>query len=234
LTFDALIVAGYMLAPTWGDRLGRAVARLAPRPSLSFLLLITVSALAYIPLALTVSPLDWTVFGPFTVQTSRVLLYALYFVVGIGLGASGADRGLLAVDNRLAKRWPVWVGATVVCFGVAVVLITIAIARPDSVRLEGTIGDLAFVVSCVASSFGLLALFLRWATRPVRVLDSLRDSAYGIYLVHYAAVTWLQFALLGATLPGVVKGTLVFVGALTASWVVVVALRRIPAVARIV
>jgi len=57
-----------------------------------------------------------------------------------------------------------------------------------------------------------LALFLRFA-KPRKIFDSLRENAYGIYLVHYAFVSWLQFALLGAAWPGFAKGCTVFVGA---------------------
>jgi hypothetical protein len=47
-------------------------------------------------------------------------------------------------------------------------------------------------------------------------------------------VSWLQYALLSAPLPGVVKGAAVFVGALALSWAVTAALRGIPAVARVI
>jgi hypothetical protein len=38
---------------------------------------------------------------------------------------------------------------------------------------------------------------LRFATRHSRSLDSLSESAYGMYLVHYVFVVWLQYLLLG-------------------------------------
>jgi hypothetical protein len=52
--------------------------------------------------------------------------------------------------------------------------------------------------------------------------------------MHYAAATWLQCALLSSALPGMTKAALVFLGAVDASWAVVAALRRIPAVGRMV
>src|SRR6185437_5581572 len=64
-------------------------------------------------------------------------------------------------------------------------------------------------------------------------LSSLRDNAYGIYLVHYAFVTWLQYALLKSQLSGVVKLAIVLSLAVALSWITTAALRRIPAVARV-
>jgi hypothetical protein len=47
-------------------------------------------------------------------------------------------------------------------------------------------------------------------------------------------VSWLQYTLLGAALPGAVKGTMVFAGAVALSWGLTAALRHIPAVGRVI
>jgi surface polysaccharide O-acyltransferase-like enzyme len=75
---------------------------------------------------------------------------------------------------------------------------------------------------------------VRFAKARSRVLDSLRDNAYGMYLIHYAFVSWLQYALLKVALPAFVKGSLAFSATLALSWGVTAALRRIPAVARVI
>jgi surface polysaccharide O-acyltransferase-like enzyme len=66
------------------------------------------------------------------------------------------------------------------------------------------------------------------------MFDSLRDNAYGIYLVHYAFVAWVQYALLPASMPGLAKGFIAFLSALALSWGFVATIRRIPAVARVI
>ena len=62
-----------------------------------------------------------------------------------------------------------------------------------------------------------LAAYLYAAVRH-RALDSLSEHAYGIYLVHYAPVVWLQYALLGSDLPVPAKAATVFAIALAVSW----------------
>ena len=79
----------------------------------------------------------------------------------------------------------------------------------------------------------MLALFLRFAN-DWQLFADLRDNAYGVYLVHYVFVLWLQYLLLGAPLSSVEKAALVFTGTLIMNWGVTVAIRRIPAVARII
>jgi hypothetical protein len=67
----------------------------------------------------------------------------------------------------------------------------------------------------------------------VGLLDNLTQNAYGIYLVHYVFVTWLQLWLFGADLSAVVEATLVFAGMLLLSWSLIAALRHVAAVARV-
>ena len=76
---------------------------------------------------------------------------------------------------------------------------------------------------------GFAAVFLRFGYARSTLTDSLSDNAYAIYLVHYVFVVWLQYALLGAALPAVAKGMLVFAGALLLSWGVAIGSGRLGA-----
>jgi peptidoglycan/LPS O-acetylase OafA/YrhL len=193
-----------------------------------FAALAGISAVAYIPMALLFTPDAWTGLGPFAFQTSRILHYLAYFLIGAGAGAWGVDRGLLARDGALARRWPLWAMAAVALYGVAVAPIVHGRPWPNWAA------DFGFVLSCAASSFAFLALFIRWANGRSRLWDRLSADSYAIFLLHYPCVSWLQYALLPAALPGIVKAAAVFLGALAVSWGVAAWIRRIPAVARVV
>ena len=237
LTFDALAAALFLLLPKWGDTLGRFAADAARRPAAFFWLLAAVSAVAYVPMAVAFTSAAWSSFGPFVFQTSRLLHYAVYFLAGAGVGAYGLEKGLLAPDGRLARRWPAWLSASLGAFAAALVVLIAALSSPGKPRLWETIGGFTFALSCAASSFAFLALSMRFAKTRGRLfasLRSLRENAYGIFLVHYAFVSWLQYALLKTSLPGLAKGSCVFLGALALSWGVTAALRRIPGVARVI
>ncbi len=232
LAFDVVAAGLFLLSPRWGDRLGRLASGAQRRPAVFFGLLVAISAVVYLPMAFAFNPIEWTTLGPFAFQTSRLLLYALYFFAGIGVGAYGLQRGLLAPDGRLARRWFLWLPAALIVFGVAVIIILTAISRLES-RSWAIAGGLAFVLSCAASGFAFLSVFVRFAKRRVKVLDSLRGNAYGMYLIHYAFVSWLQLLLLKAPLGGLAKGTVVFLGAVALSWSATAILRRVPGVARV-
>ena len=61
-------------------------------------------------------------------------------------------------------------------------------------------------------------------TKENLVADSLSANAYGIYLIHYLFVIWLQYALLGISMPAFAKAATVFIAALVMSWMVSIAL----------
>ena len=228
LAFDAIAAGLFFLLPRWGEALGRVASGANRRPILVFLLLLALSCITYVPLAVAFNPFHWSAWGPFTFQTSRGLHYLVYFLLGIGVGACGLERGLLTRDGKLARRWWLWCGACLLAFGVATVVGLAAMTVHLGSRLWEIAGDSAFVLSCAASSFAFLALFVRFGGKHNRVFDRFSANAYGIYLVHYAFVSWLQLALLKAHLPALSKGFLVFVSASLLSWGTVSLLRRIP------
>jgi len=234
LAFDAIAAGLLLIAPKWGESLGRILSRVSHRPIAFFAVLVAASAAVYLPMVAKFGSFDWTSAGPFFFQTSRIFHYLIYFLIGAGLGACGLDSGLLAPQGKLARRWYLWAGSALLLFGVAIVATIAAVSSPNSHLPWELIGGCAFVLSCAASSLAFLALFVRFARNRVKLFDSLSDNAYGIYLIHYAFVSWLQYALLKASLPGVAKGFIAFAGALALSWISIAALKRIPAVARVI
>lgn len=233
LAFDSIAALLYSWKPKWGETLAVRMPGASGRPLVAFLALAAFTALVYIPLAIAFNPMRWSAFGPFTFQTSRILHYFTYFVAGIGVGALGLENGLLSASGNLASRWGRWVSAGLVAFVIAAGLTIAATTNLQSQGLAAA-AHAGFVVSCAAISFGFLAFFLRFANRKSGWMDSLRRNSYGIYLLHYAFVSWLQYALLPTGVPGLVKFAISFLGAVTLSWITAAALRRIPAIARVV
>ncbi|HEY6348122.1 MAG TPA: acyltransferase [Candidatus Angelobacter sp.] len=234
LAFDCVAAALFTLMPRWGEVLGRVLGGASRRPAVFLGLVVAVSAIAYLPMELVFNGLRWTEFGPFAFQTSRVLHYFAYFLIAVGIGACGLQKGLLASGGKLAHRWPIWSIAALVIFYVETVVALAAFTAESSPRLWETLASFGFTVSCAASSLAFLALFVRFAGTPRRIWNSLRDNAYGMYLIHYAFVSWLQYGFLHTQLSAPVKGVAVFLGTVGLSWITVATLKRIHAVARVI
>jgi surface polysaccharide O-acyltransferase-like enzyme len=93
---------------------------------------------------------------------------------------------------------------------------------------------LAFATYSAAMAFTVASIFLRFSNGGWTLLDALQPSAYGVYLLHYIFIIWLQYAVYDHSFPAVVKFAIVFAGTLSLSWGLTVMLRKIPAVARMI
>ena len=91
---------------------------------------------------------------------------------------------------------------------------------------------LAFALFSAAMAFTVLARLPGFRRISMRLLDAMRPSAYGIFLIHYIFIIWLQYAVYDYAWPAFVKFAIVFAGTLALSWTVTVLLRKIPLVAR--
>jgi surface polysaccharide O-acyltransferase-like enzyme len=224
----ALAALLHALAPRALKILGSLAQRLGDRPLAFIAILTSLSAIAYVPLAIAFSAWDWTSLGPFSFQLSRPLHYLLYFFAGFALGSYGLDRGLLRSDGPLARHWLVLVAAAFASAALWGALTSLTLpdwsASPFAARLAAA---LAFPWACAAGAFSLLAIALRLFQFRDRAFDSLSINAYGIYLLHYAVVVWLQYALLAVALPAGAKSILVLAPALALSWTASAGLRAL-------
>jgi surface polysaccharide O-acyltransferase-like enzyme len=237
LVFDASACLLYQLSPRLLDPINRLSLRGYDRPIEFFLFLLAVTAVVYIPARVYFGPNHWFEFGPFAVQASRVLLYAAYFFIGAGIGAANFDRGVLSADGQLAKSGWGWVIATLVpyCLLWGLIYIKREILGNPPVQphwYEASYG-LFFVIFSAAILFAILAYFLRFKQSGWSILDPMQGDAYGIFLVHYPIVLWIQYWLFDFDLPAIVKALVALVFTVALSWAATAALRRIPGATRV-
>jgi surface polysaccharide O-acyltransferase-like enzyme len=167
-----------------------------------------------------------------------MLLYPAYFFAGVGVGATSLKLGLLAEDGELARRWPIWL-AFATAFYLAILVLVYAhhnwVADFDTPPpvWKASYG-LAFAAYSAAMTFTVAAIFLRFTGPGSGLLDAMQPSTYGIYLLHYIFIIWLQYAVYDHSFPAVVKFAIVFAGTLSLSWSLTLLLRRIPVVARMI
>ena len=238
LALDIIAAAIWSLAPKALAAVGQLISALRGRPMTAFVAFLTVSIVSYLPMHLAFGDGTWFEPGhyPFPIQTSRILLYSAYFFTGVGIGAVSLRAGILAENGEIAKRWPVWLALAALFYG-AILLLVYAhhnwIANFASPALWWkTAYGVAFAAFSAAMAFTVPATSLRLAHSGSRLLDAMQSSAYGIYLLHYMFIIWLQYVVFDPAFPAGVKAGIVFVGTLSGSWALAVLLRKIPVVAR--
>jgi Acyltransferase family len=232
LGFDVVACLLYLLSPNLLDPINRLSLRGRRRPAEFFAVMFAITAAFYIPGRIYFGAGSWFEFGPFSVQHGRVLLYATYFFFGAGIGFQFLDRGLLAADGRMAKVTWDWTVLALVPYCAMWGLIYIKreiLANPVVLPhwYEGTYGFF-FAAFSVAILFLILAYFLRFNNAGWSILDPMQPAAYGMFLVHYPIVLWLQYWLFDYDLPAIAKALIAFLLTVVLSWAATEALRKIP------
>ncbi len=240
LIFDVLTALVWAAVPQAIVRLGTWTATLRFRPFAGFLVFLAIANAAYLPPHLWLGDGFWFMPGhfPLPLQASRTLLYPAFFVVGVAIGATGLRTGAFAKDGPLVQRWSAWFVLSYGCYG-GILFLAYAhhnwIADFDSPPLWWRAAyGMAVASFCAAMAFAVPTFFLRWAGAPLALMDRMQPSAYGIYLLHFLPLLWLQYLVYDPAWPAAVKFAIVLTGTLAVSWLTASALRRIPIVARII
>jgi hypothetical protein len=240
LALDIFAAAVWSVAPRVLATLGWAIFSLRDRPVRAFVGFLIFSVMVYLPMHLIFGDTSWLEPGgyPLPIQTSRILLYAGYFLIGVGIGAVSLKAGILEENGEVVKRWPVWLAISLLFYGAILSLVYARhnwLADFNAPPLSWRTGyGLGFALYSAAMTFTVLAGWLRFSESKFGLLDAMRPSAYGIFLVHYIFIIWLQYAVYDYTWPAAVKAAVVFTGTLALSWGITAMLRKIPVVARMI
>jgi surface polysaccharide O-acyltransferase-like enzyme len=238
LLLDLLAIPIYLFAPALVDAINRLSLNSYRRPAMFASALIVAAAIAYVPMLFEFGAVRWFNLGPLQVQASRVVLYGVFFLAGIGIGAANIDEGVLSRTGDLMRRWYLWVVAAAAAFGLLAFLVNFRRMRLSNLPgappfwWQSSYG-IVYAIACSLICLAMLALFLRFGQREKNIFDPLREQAYGIYVVHYIPCLWLQYYLLNAPLTAIPKALIVFAGTLAISWGATAALRAIPGVKRV-
>jgi len=235
--FDLVACLLFRLSRTLLEPINQLSLHGHDRPTEFFAVMFAVTAVLYIPGRMYFGAGSWFEFGPFSVQHGRVLLYATYFFFGAGIGALNFDRGLLAADSQLAKHTWNWAILALIPYCLMWVLIYIKreiLGNPVWLPhwYEATYG-FCFAAFSVAILFLIMAYFLRFKQSGWSMLDPMQADAYGMFLVHYPIVLWLQYWLFDFDLPAIAKASIAFVLTVLLSWAATAALRKIPGANRV-
>jgi glucans biosynthesis protein C len=225
--FNLGAAALFWLWPGFGAVAGRVLAQANGQPGRFIAAFGVISIIAYLPLASIFKPWEWSQIGPFSVQSAQALLFVAYFFAGVAVGANGLERGLLDADGALARRWRLWLGLAAIGFFAWLGVTAASVDGKSPFAGVETLSAILFAISSVTACPAVIALFLHFATRPLPLAESLARNAYGIYLVHYFFVIWLQYLLLSAPLWGGFKGAAVSAASLSLSWLAAAAFSRL-------
>jgi len=228
LALTTIAGALHRFAPRLIESLGRLSADAGARPGRYFLWLSVAAMLAYVPMALAFTPMAWATRGPLSIQLCRPLLYLVFYLAGLGVGAQGFDRGLLASDGALARGWARWLSGNAFAFVAWLGLMGLSLTSHSPPLALQIAAAIAFALAAASGCFAALSVSVRFGAFSSRFLDNIAKGALGLYVVHYPFTVWLQYALLGLALFAFAKWSIVFALSTLLSMTLLILLRRVP------
>lgn len=232
LAFNLIASVLHQFSPKLLDPINHLARSAYERPATFFAAMLASTVVLYVPGRMYWGPDTWFEFGPFSVQQGRVVLYATYFFFGAGIGAANLDEGLLSANGRLANGswgWPI-MALVSYCGTCALIYVKREILGnpvllPDWYQASTAV---LFATFSVAIMFTILAYFLRFKQSGWSILDLMQADAYGMFVLHYPIVLWLQYWLFDFDISAIAKALLAFLLTLILSWAATATLRRLP------
>lgn len=232
--FDCIVAMLYKLFPKKTEKLIASLEKVEKMYfALSFVsVAIIVYYLSYIFLPAE-NIKEMAKLGPIWFQKKRSLLYFTFFIFGVLGGATTKFHDLITKNNRfLTETWLFRIVISVILFGVFRYM-KIPLAKEPDDYLMMFVYVALFVIIAVASISAWLATIAKFMNKSSRVMNSLTEQAYGIFIFHFIIVIWLQYFLYPIDLGAAQKFYIVFSFSLFLSWLVTLILRRIPLVKHI-
>ena len=226
LAFDLLAALWYGVLRATGLKSTRTRNPILDNPVLFAGVLIGLSFAAYLPMRIAFAPGQWGGPGPFRLEVVRAFVYLLYFGMGVAIGARGLTQSAFRADGPFAKYWWAWLLAGAGSYGALTWLYSSAPQSPWA--------KYVFLIEMGLVVLGLTAFFLRVFRKPIPIFDGLSRSSYGMYLLHYLVIVWLQYAVLRPSLHVGWKFAIVFCGGVALCWAATAALRRIALVRKVI
>ena len=227
--FDCIATGVRMLCGSWLEEQWKTISN-----PIFYGVLATILSITYMLMANIGGKFGWlTIIGLLDVPASRIGLYLIYFSTGVLMGS-------LAIHNDAVKdnifsvtgtsKNYISVGICAIATGLVLVyaqtnidqVINFIGAKTTIMIINGL-----YSISGLVMVMALILLAKKHLNQRSEWLDLLNKDAYGIYIIHYMFVAWLQFLLIDKNLPGEYKPIITALISIPLSWLIANGSRKI-------
>ncbi len=205
--FCLILVAYYEMSKAFSFRLEGIRDGIVQRVGGFERRMLIIGTLALLPMQALVGSGFVTLIHPFNMQVSRLLLYLMYFVVGTIIGTYGTYKSFIS-QEAVQKRW--W---RYILLSVALTVVNLVIHIMAETVGGGMIQTLLMLLDhwmiipiSLFAVLGFFSFFSLYMSGDNTFMNLLAEDAMGIYVIHYAVITCIQYGLTFLTIPAVIKG----------------------------
>jgi glucan biosynthesis protein C len=171
----------------------------------------------------------------FLVPTGWLGLYFFYFLLGVVMGSRSLNNCVMSTNwFSPFSNYSNGLTRSLICAILVLTLFLQLRANIDflilrlGLSMAWTVVNILYVLSGLLIVASLILLSKRFLRRQHFLLDNLSLNSYGLYLIHYTFVVWIQFFLSHSLVIGFVKPLVVILLCIPLSWYAADLLRRFP------
>jgi hypothetical protein len=171
----------------------------------------------------------------FLVPTGWLGLYFFYFLLGVVMGSRSLNNCVMSTNwFSPFSNYSNGLTRSLICAILVLTLFLQLRANIDflilrlGLSMAWTVVNILYVLSGLLIVASLILLSKRFLRRQHFLLDNLSLNSYGLYLIHYTFVVWIQFFLSHSLVIGFVKPLVVILLCISLSWYAADLLRRFP------
>ena len=174
-----------------------------------------------------------TIAGPLRFPASQIGLYLIYFFLGVIMGSQvlGDDAKTFNIFCITASNKPSFpIGFSAILMSGCLVYAQINLHQvSDLIGTEMTsiLMHSLYSISGMLLVLSVILIAKRHLAQQTKWLDGLNKDAYGIYIIHFLFVAWIQYLLIHIAMPGLYKPILTTIFSIPLSWLVSDVIRKV-------
>ena len=177
--------------------------------------------------------LGWlTIAGPLTLPASRIGLYLIYFFLGVMMGCQALS-GDAKIHNifciTASNKTSIPIGFSAILTSSCLVYVQINLNQVSDLvgkAVTGILINSLYSISGMLLVISVILIAKRHLVQQAKWLDLLNKDAYGIYIIHFLFVAWIQYLLIGIDIPGLYKPMITAIFSIPLSWLISDVIRK--------
>lgn len=165
-----------------------------------------------------------TIAGPLKIPASVIGLYLIYFFLGVIMGSQALNDDAktfnifsITVSNK--PTLPIGLSAIITSSCLVYAQFNIhQISDLFGTNVTSSLIHGLYSISGVLLVIYVISLAKKHLTQQTKWLNSLNKDAYGIYIIHFLFVAWIQYLLIHIDIPGLYKPILTTIFSIPLSW----------------
>jgi peptidoglycan/LPS O-acetylase OafA/YrhL len=173
-----------------------------------------------------------TIAGPLSIPASKIGLDLIYFFLGVIMGSRALSEDA-KIHNTFcitsSNKPSIPLGLSAILMSSCLVYIQINLHQVSGlvgIKITSILINSLYPISGMLLVISAILIAKKHLNQQANWLDGLNKDSYGIYIIHFLFVAWIQYLLIDITIPGLYKPIITAILSIALSWLISDVIRK--------